>query len=41
MVSYTQAADKRGPGFAMQAIVCLLPPIGARVGIIARLVHGG
>jgi len=41
MVSYTQAADKRGPGFAVQAAVCLLLLIGALVGIIASLVRGG
>jgi glutathione S-transferase len=41
MVSYTQAAEKRGPGFALQAAVCVLLFIGALVGIITSLLHGG
>lgn len=41
MVSYTQAAEKRGPGFGIQALVCAALAVGALGGIIASLVHGG
>jgi len=41
MVSYTQAADKRGPGFGLQALVCLVLLIGAVVGIVGHIAHGG
>jgi len=41
MVSYTQAAAKRGPGFGIQAAVCGVLAIGALVGIIGSLAHGG
>ena len=41
MVSYTQAAEKRGPGFGIQATVCGVLLIGALVGIIGSLAHGG
>jgi glutathione S-transferase len=41
MVSYTQAADRRGPGFGVQAAVCGVLLIGALVGIIGSLTHGG
>jgi glutathione S-transferase len=41
MVSYTQAADKRGPGFGIQAAVCGVLLIGALVRIVGILVHGG
>jgi glutathione S-transferase len=41
MVSYTQAAEKRGPGFALQAAVCVVLLVGALVGIIMSLIHGG
>ena len=41
MVSYTQAAAKRGPGFAIQAAVCGVLAIGALVGIVGSFVHGG
>ncbi len=40
MVSYTKAAASRGPGFALQAAVCVLLLIGALVGIITSLIHG-
>ncbi len=41
MVSYTQAAEKRGPGFGVQAGVCIVLLIGALVGIINSFAHGG
>lgn len=41
MVTYTQAADKRGPGFALQAAVCVVLLIGSLVGIVTSLVHAG
>jgi glutathione S-transferase len=41
MVGYTQAAEKRGPGFGLQAAVCGVLLIGAQVGIINALMHGG
>jgi glutathione S-transferase len=39
MVKYTEAADKRGPGFGIQASVCAILLVGALVGIISSLVH--
>lgn len=41
MVSYTKAAASRGPGFAVQAIVCGVLLVGAVIGIVMSLVHGG
>ena len=41
MVGYTQAADKRGGGFALQAAVCLVLLIGALIGIFSSFAHGG
>jgi glutathione S-transferase len=41
MVGYTQAAEKRGPGFGLQAAVCGVLLIGALVGIINAQMHGG
>jgi glutathione S-transferase len=40
MVSYSQAAEKRGPGFAIQAAVCMVLLVGAVAGIAASLWHG-
>jgi glutathione S-transferase len=40
MVSYSQAANKRGPGFGIQAAACVALLIGALIGIISSLVHG-
>jgi glutathione S-transferase len=39
MVSYTKAAASRSPGFAIQAIVCLILLIGALAGIVSTLAH--
>ncbi len=41
MVSYTKAAEKRGPGFGIQALVCAVLGVGALIGIVTSLVHGG
>jgi glutathione S-transferase len=40
MVSYSDAADKRGSGFGIQVAACAMLLIGALIGIIAGLVHG-
>jgi glutathione S-transferase len=40
MVSYSEAANKRGPGFGIQAAACVALLIGAVIGIISSLVHG-
>jgi glutathione S-transferase len=40
MVSYSEAANKRGPGFGIQAAACVVLLIGAMIGIISSLVHG-
>jgi glutathione S-transferase len=40
MVSYSEAANKRGPGFGIQATVCGVLLVGALIGIIGSLVHG-
>jgi len=37
MVSYTQAAEKRGLGFGIQALACVVLLIGALAGIISSL----
>jgi glutathione S-transferase len=39
MVSYAKAAARRGPGFGIQAIVCVILLIGALVRIVATLAH--
>ena len=41
MVTYTQAAEKRGPGFAIQGAVCAALLVGALAGIVTSLIHGG
>jgi glutathione S-transferase len=41
MTSYTQAADRRGPGFVLQAVVCGGLLIGAVVGIFDSMALGG
>jgi glutathione S-transferase len=40
MVSYSEAANKRGPGFGIQAAACVVLLIGAVIGIISSLVYG-
>jgi glutathione S-transferase len=41
MVSYTAAAEKRGPGFGIQASVCAVLLVGALIGIVSSLAHSG
>lgn len=41
MVRYSKAADMRGPGFGIQMSVSGALLIGALIGIISSLVHGG
>ena len=41
MVTYTKDAAKRGPGFAIQALICGVLLVGALIGIVTSLVHGG
>jgi glutathione S-transferase len=41
MVSYSDAADKRGSGFGIQVAACGVLLIGAVIGIISSFVHGG
>jgi glutathione S-transferase len=40
MIGYTQATEKRGPGFAVQAVATIILWLGALGAIIWRLVHG-
>jgi len=40
MTGYLQAAEKRGPGFAIQAGVAILLWFGALGAIVWRLIHG-
>jgi glutathione S-transferase len=40
MIGYTQAAEKRGAGFGLQAAACGVLLIGALVGIVNALMHG-
>jgi len=39
MIGYSKAAASRGPGFAIQAIVCGILLIGALAGIVSALAH--
>jgi glutathione S-transferase len=41
MIGYTEAAEKRRPGFAIQAIAAGVLVVGALVGIIWRMTHTG
>jgi glutathione S-transferase len=40
MTGYSQAADKRGPGFGIQATAAAILWVGALVAIVSRIVHG-
>lgn len=40
MIGYAKAAESRGPGFGIQAIVCVILLIGAVAGIASALTHG-
>jgi glutathione S-transferase len=39
MVGYMRATEKRGPGFAVQALACIVLWLGAFGAIVWRLVH--
>jgi glutathione S-transferase len=41
MVSYAKAAEKRGPGFGIQALVCGILLLGAVGGIVSSIAHSG
>ena len=41
MVSYSEAAAKRGAGFGVQAAAAGVLLVGAFIGIIWRMLHGG
>ena len=40
MRAYATAAEKRGPGFGVQATACAILLIGDLISIIARIAHG-
>lgn len=40
MVRYSEAANKRGPGFGIQVAACVVLLLGALAGIISGLAHG-
>jgi glutathione S-transferase len=40
MIGYTNAVEKRGPGFGIQASACIVLLLGALGVIVWRLVHG-
>jgi glutathione S-transferase len=39
MIGYMQAVEKRGPGFAIQGLTCIVLWLGALGAILWRLVH--
>jgi glutathione S-transferase len=39
-VGYRRAVEKRLPGFAIQAVVCVLLFVGATVGVVMHLLRG-
>ena len=41
MLGYTQAPEKRSPGFALQAAVCLALLFGTLFGVFKSLAYGG
>jgi glutathione S-transferase len=41
LVNYTEAASKRGAGFAVQGAACVVLLVGAVAGTINTFVHGG
>jgi glutathione S-transferase len=40
LTGYSQAADKRGPGFGIQALACAILWVGVLGTVVWRLVHG-
>ncbi len=41
IVGYMAAAEKRGPGFGVQAIACLVLMAGSLIAVAIRIAHGG
>jgi glutathione S-transferase len=41
LIDYSEAADKRGRGFGIQALAAGVLLVGALIGIVARIAHGG
>jgi glutathione S-transferase len=41
LVNYTEAARKRGSGYVVQALACVVLLIGALAGIVNSFMHGG
>ncbi|MGA2127116.1 MAG: MAPEG family protein [Xanthobacteraceae bacterium] len=41
LIGYSAAADKRGRGFGIQALAAGVLLVGALIGIVGRLLHGG
>ena len=41
LIGYSEAADKRGRGFGIQALAAGVLLVGALIGIVMRLLHGG
>jgi glutathione S-transferase len=39
MIGYTRAAEKRGPGFGIQATACIVLWLGALGAIISQIIH--
>jgi glutathione S-transferase len=39
MTGYAEAANKRGPGFAIQAVAAVVLWLGAVIGILLRVIH--
>jgi glutathione S-transferase len=40
LVGYSRAAEKRGPGYGIQALACLVLLLGALGVIVWRMIHG-
>jgi glutathione S-transferase len=40
MVGYASAASKRGPGFAIQIVVCFMLLIGVLASVVGSFIHG-
>jgi glutathione S-transferase len=40
LIGYTKAVEKRGPGFGIQALACIVLVLGALGAIVWRLLHG-
>jgi glutathione S-transferase len=40
LIGYSRAAEKRGPGYGIQALACLVLLLGTIGAIISRMIHG-